>query len=102
MRSSHPAVGPITDVVNGVAAQLKTLDDLAGIEYHFGRLSHALEACAERAARVRRAGGDVAGLAASLRWLRQVVREHRALQGPEAEGVKDELLRMAHRCRVQD
>jgi hypothetical protein len=100
MRSSHPAVGSITDIVNGVAAQLKTLGDLAGIEYHFGRLSHALEACAERAARVRHSGGSVAGLDASTRWLEEVIRDHPALQGPEADGVRSELLSLVARVRA--
>jgi hypothetical protein len=99
MRSSHPAAGSISDVTNGVAAQLKGLDDLAGIEYRFGRLSRTLEACAERAAAIRMRGGSLAGLDASTRWLEEVIRDHPALQGPEAEGVKGELLRLAHRCR---
>jgi hypothetical protein len=99
MRSANPATGSITDVINGVADQLKAMDDPVGIEYHFGRLSRALEACAARAARVRRQGGSVAGLDASVRWLDQVIRDHPGLAGPAAEGLKGELLRLVDRVR---
>jgi hypothetical protein len=99
MRSSNPAVGSITNVVNVVAAQLQGLDDRVAIERSYLRLHGALQNCAVRAATVRRHGGRIPGLAESAWWLDQVIHDHPGLADPAAEGLKAELLRLVDRVR---
>jgi hypothetical protein len=100
MRTTSITAGSITDIVNGVAAQLKGLDDLVAIERSYLRLHGALQNCAVRAATVQRHGGRIPGLAASAWWLDQVIHDHPGLADPAAEGLRSELLRLVDRVRL--
>ena len=97
MRTAAIGTGSIADQLNGVAILLRGCEDIATIEWAWPRLVRALEAVAERAAAVRRRGGEPAGLQGSLAWLRQVVQDHGALSGPDGEPMRQELLLLIDR-----
>jgi hypothetical protein len=97
MRTIAPGTGSLADQLNGVAMTIRQCADLREIEYRWPRLVRTLGALAERAASVRRRGGEPVGIAGPLDWLRQVVEDHPALQGPEGAGMRDELLALIRR-----
>jgi hypothetical protein len=97
MRTAAIGTGSAADQVNGVAILLRQCEDLAAVEYRWPRLVRALEAIADRAAAVRRRGGEPAGLDGSLAWLTEVVHDHPALRGLDGAPMRQELLLLIDR-----
>lgn len=93
------ATGSLSDQLNAVVIQLKRCEDLRRLEWAFPRISRALEDIARRAGLTRARGGRPPNLDAALAWLTTTVEEHPAFAEPGGEGLRDELLRLAHRVR---
>jgi hypothetical protein len=91
--------GSTVDHVHAVAGQLKGCEDLAAIEYRHSRIVDTLEGVVRRALMVRCRGGTAPGLDTAVQWLDQVVRDHPALEGPQGEPIRAELLSIVGRIR---
>jgi hypothetical protein len=97
MTGAAIGTGSISDQVNAVAMTLRQCDDLAAVEYRWPQLIRVLKGSAERAARVRRRGGEPAGLDGALAWLSEVVHTHPSLRGPRGAPMRQELLLLVDR-----
>jgi hypothetical protein len=99
MRSANPTIGSPTDVIHSVVIRLKGLGSLKEAEWAYPRLASQLEGVIRRVDAVRHRRGSVQGLDAAVAWLRQAILESPALEGPDGEPLRSELLAIAARIR---
>src|SRR5262249_55290978 len=99
MRTAPIGVGSAADQINQAAITLRLCPGIAEVEYQFSSIVRRLEYVRERVDRVARRGGSTPGVAGSLRWLDQVVRDHPALDSAEGESLRAELRSLVARIR---
>jgi hypothetical protein len=99
MRTAAIGTGSVADQLNGLVILLNGCADLREIEYRWPRLVRGLENVANRVSVARSRGGSIPGLDTAAAWLESTVRDHAALQGPDGEPIRTELLGIVGRIR---
>jgi hypothetical protein len=99
MRTVAIGRGSPADILNAVAITLRELENLPAVAWRWGRVVGALEGVARRLGAVRSRGGSTASVAGPIAWLEATVRDHPALEGPDGEPLRSELLRLIDRIR---